>query len=126
MVSRQTLLLVALAALIGLQGPLCELACSSGPVAVAAQDATETAPCHQTRDTPEPLDPPTHEACGCASFDAPVLASGETSAEPPAWAAAVVGPPVAEGPGLVWTEARLRPTSLPPPDRLLLHATFLL
>jgi hypothetical protein len=128
MVTRHALLLASLAALIGLQVPLCEFACGIDPASLSAAASTpEAAPCHEPTEREAPAPGPSHDACGCASVYAAPVAGTEVPEAPPGWA--LLGARslrIASGlPGDRVAQHR-HLTCIPPPDILLLKSTLIL
>lgn len=124
MLRRQIWFIASVGALIGLQAPLCALACLATQPAPVSQDAP---PCHEPSPDSAPAEAPSsHADCGCEfASQALVSRAGEATFPP----VQITARP------RVWREARpelrgepqvARTTDLPAPDILLLKSTLLI
>jgi hypothetical protein len=119
----------SLAALFGLQGALCALACLEGPaVALASHPAGAQMPCHggPSQPSPEPVQQESEPSCGCGASLVALSEAGEAigggllAASLPARVVLVrMTAPVATN---LHAPA---PERLPPPDTLLLKSTLI-
>jgi hypothetical protein len=117
----------SVAALVGLQAPLCVLACGEGQVAQAAVAERSQAPCHE--EGPAPDDAPISDgACGCETAREAFLPLSEASWSVPTLVvfAATHGARVPPISATRWKAAVPEASDLPPPDLLLLKATLLI
>jgi hypothetical protein len=124
MLRRQIWLIASVGALIGLQAPLCALACQATQPASVSQDAP---PCHEPDPDSAPAGAPSsHADCGCQFVSQALLSrAGEATfpplqitARPPVW------PDIR--PGLRGEPQVARTPDLPAPDILLLKSTLLI
>ena len=78
---RRIRLIVTVAALIGLQGPLCAFACLTGPETEASAAQRAEAPCHPKSSDASPSEAPrSPEDCGCELANEALLPGPEVSA----------------------------------------------
>ena len=116
----------SVAALVGLQAPLCALACLEGQPAEPTLAQHSQAPCHEQDRVPDDT-PSSDDGCGCEIAREAFLPASEAS-----WSVltlvfavphGVLVPPDAEA---RWKPAVPEASDLPPPDILLLKSTLLI
>lgn len=116
----------SVAALAGLQAPLCALACLEGQVAEAAVAQRSEAPCHEPDRAPDGA-PTSDGGCGCETAREAFLPLSEASwSVPTLVSAATRGVRVPPDSPTRWRPAVPEATDLPPPDILLLKSTLLI
>jgi len=119
----------SLAALFGLQGALCAVACPEGPSPEMARHQRAAAmPCHgaPAESTPAPAHPASDDPCGCEESVVALTAAGEMI--PTHLAAGSLPPRVAPVVALCAVSTSLHSEAaerLPPQDILLLKSTLL-
>jgi len=126
----RVLAIALLAALFGVQAPVCTLFCAEGSGAAHAAEPETPPPCHGARAPADPADPAdSHTDCeGCdEGVQAVVLSEAQVAAPSPV--VALVSLPL----GFESAFNRRRPTpspktpsQLPPPDIILLKSSLLL
>ena len=122
---RQLWRIAGVAALAGLQGPLCSLACLDVPMPQAAVAQQAEAPCHGPAPGAGDAPPPSREDCGCEVAPGEILPlAAVTWSPPPGLAAGPHAAPARPDPGPCWRPPVATATDLPPPDILLLKATL--
>jgi hypothetical protein len=119
--------IASVAALFGLQAPLCAIACEPSAQSSQVAEAPADPPCHEPAPSSAPSPAPSSaEDCCEVSYDAPLLPSPEGTPSPPALCFStqiVAWQPSAP---LRSVRATSSDADLPPPDRLLLKATLLI
>lgn len=130
---RRVLLLGTVAALLGLQAPLCIVACLDSPNRVIAATPADVPPCHASSGetprpagSPEPAAPDSHVDCDCETS---YVALAELQGDPKtgdalAYTALRVAERALDSP--VLPAIFPREADLPPPDILLLTTTLII
>lgn len=124
-IRRRTLPMAVLAVLLGLQAPLCALACLEQN---GQQDSAQTgAVCHGPVADPETSESSSHETCGCDfAYQALVPASDAAISAVVVHFVALDIPLQTRDASMRRAAVALNAMSLPPPDILLLKATLLI